>query len=108
MSRHETTFALHLRAHNIPYRREVPVCPGRRFRLDFAIGPIERRIAVEIEGGIWGRKSGHNTGKGILRDMEKGNLATKHGWSVYRFSGDQVQSGEAINFIREILEERAT
>jgi very-short-patch-repair endonuclease len=57
---------------------------GRKFRFDCA-NPI-LKIAIEIEGGIWLPKGGHNTGMAMERDMEKYNLATVEGWKVLRYS----------------------
>ena len=77
----------------------------RRFRFDLAWP--ERKVAVEIEGGIWGTRRGgpgrHVRGKGYQSDMEKYNLAQGLGWQVYRFSPAQVDSGEALAFIEERL-----
>ena len=72
----------------------------RRFRFDFAWP--DRMMAVEVEGGVWsgGR---HTRGKGYTRDLEKYNLATLHGWKVYRFTTQDVTSGTAISFMKNIL-----
>jgi len=72
----------------------------RRFRFDFAWP--DRMIAMEVEGGVWsgGR---HTRGKGYSRDLEKYNLATLHGWKVYRFTTQDVTSGTAISFMNNIL-----
>ena len=72
----------------------------RRFRFDFEWP--DRMMAVEIEGGVWsgGR---HTRGKGYTRDLEKYNLATLHGWKVYRFTTQDVTSGTAISFMKNIL-----
>lgn len=79
--------------------REVNFYMGRKWRFDFAIG----RIAIEIEGGAWitGR---HNRGKGFIADMEKYNFAALDDWRVLRFTPPQVLKGEAIAFIRRVLE----
>ena len=58
-----------------------------------------------MQGGIFGRKSGHNTGVGIRNGMEKLNEAQRLGWRVFYFYVDDVKSGKAINFIIEILRE---
>lgn len=102
MSLGEETFALHLRAHHLAdWVREHRFDPARRWRFDFA--HVEMRIAVEIEGGIWvnGR---HSRGRGMQADMDKYNRATLLGWRVLRFSTGQVQSGEAINTVLQIME----
>lgn len=59
--------------------------PTRRWRFDFAIP--DKKIALEIEGGIWTEgKSRHFTGTGYTGDCEKYNLATVVGWHVFRFT----------------------
>ena len=46
---------------------------------------------------------GHTTGKGYTRDLEKYNLATLHGWKVYRFTTQDVTKGIAIAFMNNII-----
>lgn len=77
--------------------REYPVCPGRKFRFDFAIP--QKRIAIEVEGGTW-VKSGHSSGKGIERDCVKGNLATQYGWRVFRLTAQMI----APDYVTEIVD----
>lgn len=100
----EETFALHCRAEGLAPVREVKFHPTRRWKFDFAFP--DRMIAVEIEGGIWtaGR---HSRGAGMQADMEKYNEAQRLGWSIFRFSGNSVKSGEAIRFVKAVLAQRA-
>lgn len=71
--------------------------PPRRWRFDIAWP--DHKIAVEQDGGIWtgGR---HTRGAGFARDMEKMNYAARDGWRVFRFTPQQIRSGEAYEFIR--------
>jgi len=72
-----------------------PIDPVRQYRFDqdrkwvFDFAFPHRRVAVEIEGGIFQRKDGKPTGHrsitGIMRDMEKYNHAGWAGWRVIRF-----------------------
>ena len=82
------------------WKEEYVFLKGRRFRFDFAWPQLH--IAVEVEGGVWtgGR---HTRGKGYTRDLEKYNLATLHGWKVYRFTTQDVTSGKAIAFMKNII-----
>lgn len=78
----------------------------RKFRFDYAWP--DRKIAVEKEGGIWikgfsGRGGAHALPSNIIRDMEKGNLACKLGWRVFRFTPRQFKTGEAQNFMKALL-----
>lgn len=94
-------------AHGIPqpvceYRFALP----RKYRFDYAW--IEEKVALEIEGGIWikgfsGRGGAHSLPSNILRDMEKGNLAGKLGWRVFRFTPREFKNGTAQSYIKEIL-----
>ena len=61
--------------------------PTRKWRFDIAL--VERKIAVEVEGGTWvsGR---HSRGTGYRNDCEKYNEATKMGWRVLRFTPDMI------------------
>jgi very-short-patch-repair endonuclease len=99
-----------LAAHGLP-RPETEVCfiPGRRFRADYCWRA--EQLIVEREGGIWrgGRHprtgvGGHSSGRGIARDMDKGNAAVLAGWRVLRFEPRALDSGAAIPAIRQALE----
>ena len=102
MSELETVFENHLHVHGLPPAvREFPFALPRKFRFDFAW--LEERIAVEIEGGT--RRNGrHNRHDGFSRDCEKYNLAARDGWKVFRFTGEMVQDGEAVNFVKSVFE----
>ena len=88
--------------------REFRFHPERKWRFDFAV--IEHKdlqgeggLAIEIDGGSWiqGR---HNTGSGSASDREKFNEATRLKWRVLKFTPRQVERGEALQFIRRVLE----
>lgn len=87
-----------------PFECEYRFDEVRKFRFDFAWPRL--KFGVEIEGAIWA-KGAHSTPMGILRDMDKGNLAVMSGWSVLRFSPAQVKSGEAIEMVKKWLEGRS-
>jgi hypothetical protein len=72
----------------------------RKWRFDFAWP--SHKIAVEIEGGTWG-KSRHTTGAGFMADCEKYNAATVHGWLVLRFVVNHVDDGSAARIVTELL-----
>jgi very-short-patch-repair endonuclease len=79
---------------------EYRFLPDRQFRFDVAV--MGEKLAFEIEGGTWVRGR-HTRGVGYQRDMEKYNLATAAGWKVYRFTPQQILSGDAAKFIKEYL-----
>jgi len=63
--------------------------PERRWRFDVCWP--SKQVAVEIEGGIWNPRTGHSSGRGITRDIEKGNAAVMLGWKLLRFSTQMVE-----------------
>ncbi len=74
----------------------------RKWRFDFAF--IEEKIAIEVEGGIWkGAAGGHTSGAGYTKDCEKYNTALVLGWKVLRVVRAQIDSGQMINWVRNLL-----
>jgi len=83
------------------YEEEYRFCE-RRWRFDFAF--VEEKIALEIEGGIWkGSVGGHTSGTGYTKDCEKYNTALVLGWKVVRVVRSQIDSGEMVNWVRDLL-----
>lgn len=97
----EETFLLHCRAYGLEPIREYQFTPTRKFKFDFAWPDLS--LAVEVEGGTRFGLSRHSRGDGFERDCEKYNLAALEGWRVLRFSTRMVESGDAIDAVREIL-----
>lgn len=97
LSQHEEALALQLRAAGVEFEREVVFWPGRRWRFDFAFRAA--LLAVEVQGGIWtaGR---HTTGAGMTAECEKVAHASMAGWRVMPVTGDQVASGQALQWIQ--------
>jgi very-short-patch-repair endonuclease len=90
----EEQFALQLRALKLPEpSREHYFAKPRRWRFDFAFPSL--KLAIEIDGATWsgGR---HTRGGGFDADCEKLNTAALMGWTVLRFSGTAVRSGDAV------------
>lgn len=83
----------------------------RQFRIDYAI-PVDSsgrpvKIAIEVEGGIWMRgNSGHSSGTGIKRDMEKSNHLHEHGWRLLRFQPIEIKNEplKVIEMIKKVLQ----
>lgn len=104
MSEIEEAFAFQLRAVGLPEpERQVVLFPAdRKFVYDFVYR--EARICIEVQGGIWRRgDSGHSSGRGILRDYEKSNLAQSHGWRCFHFAPEHIESGEAVQMVERAL-----
>ena len=103
LNRAEETLALQLKLAGIPFEREYKFALPRQFRADFALH--NHLILIEIEGGIhkFGR---HNRAAGYIADMEKYNLAALKGYTVVRFTPDQVIRGKAIRQIADFIVKR--
>ena len=104
MSDLERTLAFHLRAAKIPDpEREYRFHPTRRWRFDFCWP--DHMLAVECEGGTWGKKkkSRHTTSSGFEKDCEKYNAAAMLGWSVMRFTSKMINNGSALSAIEATL-----
>jgi hypothetical protein len=78
----------------------------RAYRFDYAIP--EYKIAIEQEGGIWAKgNSGHSSGTGIQRDMNKNNLALSQGWVIIRRTPAEIKEpGETIELIKSVIKQR--
>jgi len=83
-----------------PPEREIRFHPTRNWRFDFAWP--QRRIAVEIEGGVWSAGR-HTRGAGFIGDCEKLNEAARLGWTVYRMPGPWVEGGRAVCYMERVL-----
>lgn len=111
----ERTFALHVKAYELPecvpqYKLTSPhlMTPKTNKRktwvFDFAFPG--HALLVEVDGGVWVRGA-HGHPLDILRNMQKQNDAVALGWAVLRFTPQQVQSGEAVQFTRSVLHQDA-
>ena len=103
VSRAEEEFALILRAAKVPFEREHKFHPTRRWRFDFVMLPLEAKVAVEIEGGVF-TQGRHTRGKGFTEDLLKYNEAVMLGWRVLRYTTAQIH-GIALEQIEALLDE---
>jgi len=102
----EATFDIGVKAWKLPPpEAEFRFHPSRMWRFDRAWPAL--RLAVEIDGGTWigGR---HTRPAGYAEDCNKMNTAALMGWTVLRFTSDQVRRGEAYGFIAEAIRQRST
>lgn len=100
VSEGEAILIQHFKAYGIGYEQEYQFNENRKWRADFHI--TGTKILIEVEGGIWSNGR-HTRGKGYITDMEKYNSAAVLGYSVFRYSTDQVKSGKAIEEIRRLI-----
>jgi len=76
------------------------------WRFDFAWA--DKKIAVEIEGGVWARGR-HTRGDGYTKDCEKYNAAQRHGWVVLRYTKPMLDAypDGVVGEIRSIMHNRS-
>lgn len=86
------------------YRFHVPETGEKKRQWKFDYACPEKKIAVEIEGGVYGRgkpcpvckrraPGAHSSITGIKRDIEKYNTATSQGWRVIRVLPSDIGKG---------------
>jgi len=75
---------------------------GRKHRADFAFP--EQRLIVEVDGGVYNRKA-HGSISGILRDMERSNLAAVNGYRVMRYTPSVIKSKKQLEKLIEQVKE---
>lgn len=96
-----------------PLTQLTGLIPGRKFVYDFgwllhtlhsASADVQCYLLVEVQGGVWAKgASGHSSGKGIVRDATKFNLATMRGHRVLICPSNMIWSGDIFVVIRTIL-----
>lgn len=96
---------LQLRAIGLEATAEVRAIPERRWRFDVGLPAENPWLLVEVHGGVW-RSGRHTTGKGFTNDREKINTAVSRGFVVLECTTDQVQSGQARQWIVDTLAQR--
>ena len=103
----ETLLAVQLEQAHIPFEREYRFHPERKWRADFMVGqdmawPVRGRYLIEIEGGAYvqGR---HTRGASFERDCEKYAAAAILGYRLIRVTPRQVESGQALSWIRQAV-----
>ena len=72
----------------------------RKWRIDYYFEINGKRIALEVEGGVWtgGR---HTTGKGFMADMEKYNAISAAGIVLLRTTPDRLMTAETIELLKK-------
>ena len=72
----------------------------RKFRFDFCWP--DKMVALECEGGVWSGGA-HGRGSGIVRDIQKYNLAARQGWRVLRCQPRDLCNLETVKMLKECL-----
>lgn len=74
----------------------------RKFRSDWRVKGLP--VLIEYDGGIFSCKASHSSIGGILRDIEKMNMAAIAGYIVIRVTPKHVVSGEALQWVERAVE----
>lgn len=84
--------------------REFRFCEARRWRGDFVWVIGNKKVMLEVEGGTFMKNSGHASGTGIQRDIEKGNEAALLGYTVIRATKLHIINGQMLEWIKRALD----
>jgi len=95
---------LHLKELALAAFEEYSFHEKRKWRFDFAVP--EHKLALEIEGGIW-TQGRHSRGKGYQEDLHKYQEAAVLGWTVLRFSVEDVLTAVSKSVIRRWMEKNS-
>lgn len=74
----------------------------RKWRIDFYIEHNGKKLAIEVEGGIWSNGR-HTRGSGFIKDMQKYNELTKYGIFMYRVEPSKLFDLSVLQDIQIIL-----
>lgn len=105
-------FVLWCKAHGLPTpEREYRFHPERKWRFDYAWAGVtpnplrpndDQWVAVEVDGGVW-TNGRHTRGAGFVRDMEKLNSAQLLGWTVLRYTPQQLTEPKTLADLKQAL-----
>ncbi len=70
---------------------------GAGYKYDFCIP--SHKILIEVNGGQWQAKGGHNSGRGVARDAKKANHAMASGWRLLTFVTDDLKKPLEISIM---------
>lgn len=73
----------------------------RNWRFDWVY--LDRRIAIEYQGGNYTGRGGHNTVKGLRNDYAKFTEAALLGWTLILIDSETVRSGKAAEWVERAL-----
>lgn len=88
---------------DLRYEKEYRFCE-RRWRFDYCIPDL--KVACELEGAVFTNHSRHTKGAGYSNDCEKYNKAALLGYTVLRYTTNQVRDNPAqvyedLRFVKE-------
>lgn len=104
MSDLEEKLAKQLQDAGISFVPQYKFHPTRKFLADFSV--MEYQLLIEVNGGIFMKRSGHNSGVGITRDYHKSNFAQMMGLVLLAYTADDIKTGYAIKEIVAYIEKK--
>lgn len=84
--------------------REFRFSDKGRWRFDFVWK--ERMVALEVDGGVFMKISGHTSGRGVTSNIEKMNEAVLSGYTVIRATKAHMISGQMTEWLKRALSEQ--
>ena len=84
------------RGHRLQAGPHRPAADGQAVEIDIAFP--DRRIAIELDGYAF-----HSGAEAFRKDVRRGNKLLADGWTVRRFTRDDLVSDEFIDVVRELL-----
>lgn len=88
-----------------PPEPEFEFCPGRKWRFDWLFRKGRRKVALEVQGGLFIRGR-HTQGAALLKEYEKLSEAAILGYRVVFCTPKDIESGAAFALVKRALEER--
>lgn len=93
------------REFNLP--QPIPECQfakdiGRKWRADYMFVTDEKKVALEVEGGVYTRGR-HTRGSGFAGDMEKYNEMARRGILLLRVQPKDLNTTKTLKMIRETI-----
>lgn len=71
--------------------RQYTAIPNRRYKIDFCWP--EYQLCLEVEGGVW-TQGRHIQPGGFIKDMEKYNLLSYYGWTLFRVTPSHIRASK--------------
>lgn len=76
--------------------------PARRWRIDWYFEANGRKVALEVEGGVW-RGGRHTNPAGFMKDMEKYNEMARMGIILLRTTPGNLLKTETFELVKRTL-----
>lgn len=76
--------------------------PKRQWRFDWAFSPDDKKVALEVEGGVW-TSGRHTRGSGFVKDMSKYNEAACLNWRVLRVQPQDLCTMDTVEMVKRCL-----